>query len=107
LPDKGIKRELIYNSTHSHQAGPGAYLASYTMGTGPFPWAKQLVRGVNNPPPCSTRLRKEHSYTSTYLCAFMTFSRVNTPLSIVDFNSLQNLLCWWAMKEYHNIVDNL
>jgi len=37
LSNNGIKHELIYNTTHSHQAGPGAHLASYTLGIGPFP----------------------------------------------------------------------
>jgi hypothetical protein len=107
LPNKGIKHEEIHNTTHSQQACPGAHLASYTMGTGSFLWVKWPGHGINNPPWTSTRLKKEQSYISTFLCAFMNFSRVNTPVSIVDFSSLQNLLCCCTMKEYHHIADNL
>ena len=36
------------------QTSPGAHPASYTMGTGSFPWVKRPGRGVNHPPPSST-----------------------------------------------------
>ena len=32
------------------QTCPGAYPASYTMGTGSFPWVKLSGRGVDHPP---------------------------------------------------------
>jgi hypothetical protein len=35
------------------QTGPGAYPASYTMGTGSFPGVKRLGRGADHPPPTS------------------------------------------------------
>jgi len=41
------------------QTGPGAYPASYTMGTGSFPEIKRPGRGVDNPPHLAPRLRKE------------------------------------------------
>jgi hypothetical protein len=36
-----------------HQSGPGAHLASCTMGTGPFPGVKQPGRGASHPTPSS------------------------------------------------------
>ena len=41
------------------QTGPEAQPASYTMGTGPFPWVKRPGRGVDHPPHLASRLRKE------------------------------------------------
>jgi hypothetical protein len=46
------------------QTGPGAHPASYTVGTGSFPGAKQPGRSVNHPPQLAPRLNKEWSYTS-------------------------------------------
>jgi len=48
------------------QTGPGAYPASYTMGTGFFPGVKWSGRGVDHPPQYSAEVKKsEYSYTST------------------------------------------
>ena len=47
------------------QTDPGAYPASYVMGTGSFPGVKQPGRGVDHPTQLALRLRKEYSYTST------------------------------------------
>jgi hypothetical protein len=33
------------------QTGPGAHLASYTVGTGSFPGVSRPERGVDHPPP--------------------------------------------------------
>ena len=41
------------------QTGPGAHLASYTMGTGSFPAVKQPGRGVEHPPHLAPSLKKE------------------------------------------------
>jgi len=41
------------------QTGPGAYPASYTMGTGSFPGLKRPGRGVDHPPHLAPRLKKE------------------------------------------------
>jgi hypothetical protein len=40
------------------RTGPGAYQASYTMGTGPFPGVKRLGRGVDHPPPPKTEVKE-------------------------------------------------
>ena len=40
------------------QPGPGAHLASYTMGTGSFPGAKRPERGVENPAPSSAEVQE-------------------------------------------------
>jgi len=40
------------------QSGPGAHLASYTMGTGSFPGVKWPGCGVNPPPPSSAEVKE-------------------------------------------------
>ena len=40
------------------QTGPGADPAYYTMGTGSFPGVKRPGRVVDQPPPCSARVKK-------------------------------------------------
>jgi len=40
------------------QTGPGAYPASYTVGTGSFLEVKWLGRGVDLPPPSSAKLKE-------------------------------------------------
>jgi len=47
------------------QTGPGAYPASFTMGTVLFPEVKCTGRGVNHPPHTASRLLEEWSYSST------------------------------------------
>ena len=42
----------------SFQTGPGAHPASYTMGTGSFPWVKRPGRGIDHPPPSSTEVKE-------------------------------------------------
>ena len=45
------------------QTGPGAYPASYTMGTGSFPGVKRPGRGVVHPPPSSDEVKERvHLY---------------------------------------------
>jgi hypothetical protein len=40
------------------QTGPGAYPASFTMGTGSFPAVKRPGRGVDHPPPSSAEVKE-------------------------------------------------
>jgi len=47
------------------QTGSGVHPASYTIGTGSFPWVKRPRRGVVQPPHSAKRLKKEYNYTST------------------------------------------
>jgi len=47
----------------------------YTMGTGSLPGVKRPGRNVDHPPYLTPRLKKEHSYTSTTLWAFVACSR--------------------------------
>ena len=49
------------------QNGPGAHLASCTMGSGYFPGVKRPERGVNHPLHLAQRIKKEYSYTTTTL----------------------------------------
>jgi hypothetical protein len=49
------------------QTGPGSHPASYTMGTGSFPWAKRPGCGVNHSHRAS-RLKKEYNYTTPPPC---------------------------------------
>ena len=47
------------------QTAPGAHPASYTMGTGSFPWVKRPGRGVEHPLHIASRLKKEYRCNST------------------------------------------
>ena len=40
------------------QTGPGAYPASYTLGTESFPGVKRPGRGVDHPPPSSAEVKE-------------------------------------------------
>jgi len=40
------------------QTGPGAYPASYTMGTGSFLGVKHLRRGIDHPPLSSAEVKE-------------------------------------------------
>jgi hypothetical protein len=49
------------------QTDPGAHAASYTMGTGSFPWVKRPGRGVYHPSPFSAEVKETvelHLYSS-------------------------------------------
>jgi len=59
------------------QTGPGAYPASYTMGSGSFPGGKRPGRGTDHPPHLVLRLKKEYSIPLLPLWAFVACSRVN------------------------------
>jgi len=54
----------------------GAHPASYRMGTGTFPGVKQPGGDVDGPPHLELRLKKEYSYTTTPLWAFIVYFRV-------------------------------
>ena len=47
------------------QPGPGAYPASYTMGTGSFSGVKRPGRGVDHPPPSSAEVEGR---VELYIC---------------------------------------
>jgi len=72
------------------QTGPGAYPASYTMGTGSFPGVKRPERDVDHPPPSSAGV-KERVELYLYpppLWAFEACSRGNfTFIFTVDLSS--------------------
>jgi len=55
------------------------------MGSGSFAGVKRPERGVDHPPSLATMLKKEYSYTSTPLWAFMVYSRVNFTLLYFKF----------------------
>ena len=48
------------------RTGPGAYPASYTMGSGPFPAVKRPGRGADHPPPSKCRGQER---VGLYLCS--------------------------------------
>jgi hypothetical protein len=64
-PDRQKKITVGARSSAPVQTGPGAYPASYTMGAGSFPGVKRPGRGADHPPPTSTEVKNEYSYTST------------------------------------------
>jgi hypothetical protein len=61
---------------HPSRPVHGAHPASYTMGTGSFPGVQRHGRGDDHPPNLASGLKKEYSYTSTPLWAFVACSRV-------------------------------
>jgi hypothetical protein len=60
------------------QTGPGAHPASYTVGTGSFPGVKRQGRGIDHPPPSSTKVKER---VELHLCfpfwVFVACYRVN------------------------------
>jgi len=59
LDGSGIESRWGAKFSGPVQTGPGAYPASYTMGTGSFQGVKQPMRGVDHPPHLATRFKKE------------------------------------------------
>jgi len=60
------------------QTGPGAHLASYTMGTGSLPGVKRPGRGVNNPSSSSAEVKERTElYLYSHSGPFEACSRVN------------------------------
>ena len=59
------------------QTGSGAHPASYTKVNWSFPGVQRPGRGVDHPQHVATGLKKEYSYTSTTLWAFVVCSTVN------------------------------
>jgi len=55
----GIESRWRARITALVQTGPGAYPASYTMGTGSFPGEKRPGRGVDHPFHLAPMLKKE------------------------------------------------
>ena len=64
LDGPGIESQWGARFSAPVQNGPGAYPASYTMGTGSFAGVKRPGRGVDHPPHLAPRLKKEYSHTS-------------------------------------------
>jgi len=68
----------------SVQTGPEAHPASYTMGKGSFPGVKRPGRGVDH-----LTLKKEYSYTSNPLWAFVACSRPNFSFTLEQPDGLR------------------
>ena len=49
----GDRIPVVVRFSTPSQTGPGIQAASYTMGTGSFPWVKWPGHGVDHPPPSS------------------------------------------------------
>ena len=79
LEGQGIEARWGASLSAHFQSGPGVHPTSNIMGNGwvSYPGVKRLGRGVNHPPHRASRLKKEYSYTSTPLWAFVARSRVN------------------------------
>ena len=71
------------------QTGTNVYQAFSTMVTGSFPEVKRSEHGVDHPPHLTPRLKKEYSYKSIPLWAFMSCSRVKFAFTFVIF-----ILCY-------------
>jgi hypothetical protein len=55
----GDRIPLVARFSAHVQTGPGAHLASCTMGIGSFPGVKRPGRGVDHPPHLAPRLKTE------------------------------------------------
>ena len=55
----GIESRWRARITAPVQTGPGAYPASYTIGTRSYPGVKRPGRGVDHPPHLAPRLKEE------------------------------------------------
>jgi len=69
------------------------------MGTGFLPGVKRSGRGVDHPPHLAPWLKKEKSYTSTPIWAFVACSRVN-----FTFNVCNILLERYLVKDGNNFT---
>jgi hypothetical protein len=58
LDGPGIESGWGVRFSASAQAGPGAYPASSTMGTGSFPGVRRPGRGVDHAPPSSAEVKE-------------------------------------------------
>ena len=58
LDGPGIESRWEARFSPPDQTGPAAHPASYTMGTGSFPWVKGPGRGVDHPPPSSAEVKE-------------------------------------------------
>ena len=65
------------------QTGPEAHPTSCTMGSGSFPGVQRPGRDVDHPPHLAPRSKKEQSYTSTPLWAFVACSRVKFTFTFI------------------------
>jgi hypothetical protein len=84
LDGPGVESQLGTRFSAPAQTGPGAHPVSYTKGTGTSPGVKQPGQDDGHPTYLSPRVRKEYSYTSTPLWAFVACSRVNCTCSRVN-----------------------
>jgi hypothetical protein len=58
LDGQGIESRWKARFSAPIQTGPGVHSASYTGGTGSFPWAKRPKRGVDHPSPPSAEVKE-------------------------------------------------
>ena len=66
LEGPGIESRLWERFSAAVHTGPGTHLASYRMGTGPFPGVKRPGHGVNHPPPSSADVEEK---VELYICS--------------------------------------
>ena len=89
LDDPGIESRGGARFSAPVQTGPGAYPASYTMGTGSFPGVKRPGRGADHPPPSKCRGHERvELYLYSPLWAFMACYRENLYLYIYLYSPL-------------------
>jgi hypothetical protein len=74
------------------------------MENGSFPGVKQPDHGINHPPPSVPRLRKEYSYTSLPLRAFMACSKVNFTFITKNLRGCYHLLLGMSPKKLCNCL---
>jgi hypothetical protein len=74
---------IIINFPHPFRPTLGPTQPPIQWVMGPFPRGKQQGCGINYPTHLGQRLRKEYSYTSTPLWAFMACSKVNFTFAFI------------------------
>ena len=96
------------------QTGPGAYPASYTMGTESFPWVKRPGRGADHPPPSKCR-GQERARLYLYSPSGPSWPVMGAPLFfsvmyIIDWVTMgilcQNNILWSRGKDFSTKTIN-
>jgi len=91
----GPEIESRWRRNFPHPSRP--HLASYTMGTGSFPWVKRPGRGVDHPQPSSAEVRERvelYLYSPYGLSWPVLWWTVPLPLPII--NTPSNSVHWLA-----------
>jgi len=88
------------------QTSPGAYTASYTMGTGSFSGVNRPDHGVDHPLHLAPRLKKEYSYASTSYGPSWPVLGWTLPLPLPFVTNMWCSCCMRLMRVIKQLVKN-